>query len=67
MIDTASTHAHPFPESADMQHMLRNATKPASRDRAHLLSQHQRKPTEHLMDNSNDRPDVATIAILGYN
>lgn len=26
-----------------------------------------RKPTEVLMDNSNDRPDVATIAILGYN
>ncbi|WP_157625328.1 hypothetical protein [Cupriavidus neocaledonicus] len=24
-------------------------------------------PTEVLTDNSNDRPDVATIAVLGYN
>ncbi|BDB28424.1 hypothetical protein Tamer19_38830 [Cupriavidus sp. TA19] len=27
----------------------------------------QRTPTEVLTDNSNDRPDVATIAVLGYN
>ena len=26
-----------------------------------------KKPTETLMDNSNDRPDIATIAVLGYN
>ncbi|MCO4889810.1 hypothetical protein MKD50_10550 [Cupriavidus sp. WGtm5] len=24
-------------------------------------------PTQVLTDNSNDRPDVATIAVLGYN
>ncbi|SOY64323.1 conserved exported hypothetical protein [Cupriavidus taiwanensis] len=27
----------------------------------------QKTPTEVLTDNSNDRPDVATIAVLGYN
>ncbi|MBP0619249.1 hypothetical protein [Cupriavidus consociatus] len=26
-----------------------------------------RKPSEVLMHNSNDRPDVADIAVLGYN
>ncbi|MCO4864844.1 hypothetical protein MKD38_24435 [Cupriavidus sp. WGlv3] len=27
----------------------------------------QKTPTQVLTDNSNDRPDVATIAVLGYN
>ncbi|MFJ4293953.1 hypothetical protein ACIP1U_29925 [Cupriavidus sp. NPDC089707] len=26
-----------------------------------------KKPSEVLMNNSNDRPDVADIAVLGYN
>ncbi|CAG9185014.1 hypothetical protein LMG23994_05579 [Cupriavidus pinatubonensis] len=26
-----------------------------------------RKPTEVLAENSSDRPDVASVAILGYN
>lgn len=25
------------------------------------------RPTQVLMENSNDRPDVAKVAILGYN
>ncbi|PZX22078.1 conserved hypothetical protein [Cupriavidus phytorum] len=32
-----------------------------------VLTGKQRTPTEVLTDNSNDRPDVATIAVLGYN
>lgn len=26
-----------------------------------------RTPTEVLIDNSNDRPDISSIAVLGYN
>jgi len=26
-----------------------------------------KKPTEVLLDNSSDRPDVRTVAVLGYN
>jgi len=32
-----------------------------------MSSQRQRRPTDVLMDSSYDRPDVATIAVLGYN
>jgi hypothetical protein len=27
----------------------------------------EKKPTDVLMDGSNDRPDVRTVAVLGYN
>jgi len=54
---------------------LPGASQQAAQTRPHWASQArpesralgQRTPTEVLTDNSNDRPDVATIAVLGYN
>ncbi|QRQ84746.1 hypothetical protein [Cupriavidus oxalaticus] len=56
----ATTSIDPSPVS------LSGATRQAPQIRPHRVSQ-QKTPTEVLTDNSNDRPDVATIAILGYN
>ncbi|WP_165971511.1 hypothetical protein [Cupriavidus sp. L7L] len=56
----ATTSIDPSPIS------LPAATRQAPQPGPHWVSQ-QRTPTEVLTDNSNDRPDVATIAILGYN
>ncbi|MFJ4290591.1 hypothetical protein ACIP1U_12500 [Cupriavidus sp. NPDC089707] len=56
----ATTSIDPSPVS------LPGATRQASQIRPHWAGQ-QKTPTEVLTDNSNDRPDVATIAVLGYN
>ncbi|MCY1232369.1 hypothetical protein D9M68_388800 [compost metagenome] len=56
----ATTSFDPSPVS------LPGAIRQASQIRPHRVPQ-QRTPTEVLTDNSNDRPDVATIAVLGYN
>jgi len=58
------TSALPFP--------LRPQTsgfRPSLPESPHMSpsSRTQRTPTEVLADNANDRPDISSIAVLGYN
>lgn len=61
---TQPRYSSPFERSP---RALQGVAKPAGRAHAASYLVPLRKPTEVLMENSNDRPDVATIAILGYN
>ena len=53
------------PSLASLLRAVRQAPQPG----VHRLIRtgKQKTPTEVLTDNSNDRPDVATVAVLGYN
>ncbi|WP_156545751.1 hypothetical protein [Cupriavidus sp. D384] len=48
---------------------LTSGFRPSLPGSAHLSPppRRQRTPTEVLIDNSNDRPDISAIAVLGYN
>ncbi|MEC3768974.1 MULTISPECIES: hypothetical protein [Cupriavidus] len=53
------------PSLASLLRAVRQAPQPGSH--RVIRAGRQKTPTEVLTDNSNDRPDVATIAVLGYN
>jgi len=65
MIATVNAASLSYSPTAS-RHRADRTGQPAHNGRPALLSQPAKKPTEVLMD-SNDRPDVATIAVLGYN
>ncbi len=53
------------PSLASLLRAVRQAPQPGSH--RVIRTGKEKTPTEVLTDNSNDRPDVAMIAVLGYN